>query len=95
MDILSWAFMALVAFQAVSLVPLVRRMRQPDLAVRSKARFDLLEAMAVILLLGSMGLSLTWSDWFWLTLIAWVLLAVLYAGKGVRWLRARRRSQAA
>ncbi|MEU3077653.1 hypothetical protein [Streptomyces laurentii] len=88
-----WIALGLAVFQALGIVLLFRRMRGTDPVVRSQARFDLLEAVGGLLLLGGLSLSLLVAGaWFGLTLAGIVLLAAVYAVKGVRLLRARRRS---
>ncbi|MEU3074400.1 hypothetical protein [Streptomyces laurentii] len=87
-----WTAFGLTIFQALALVPLVRRLRGPDPAQRSKARFDLLEAIGGLLILGSLLLALVLADsWGWLTFVGFALMATVYATKGIRLLRARRR----
>ncbi|MEU6934454.1 hypothetical protein AB0A05_35635 [Streptomyces sp. NPDC046374] len=90
-----WIVLGLAVLQALALVSVVRRMGGPDAAVRSKARFDLLETVGTLLLLGGLLLSLVVTEsWFWLTLAGLALLAAVYAMKGVHLLRARRRPMA-
>ncbi|MET7908803.1 hypothetical protein ABZS98_11070 [Streptomyces avermitilis] len=60
------------------------------MAARFKARLDLLDVVGSLLLL-----SLVMAEpWFWLTFTGFVLMATVYAVKGVHWLRARRRHAA-
>jgi hypothetical protein len=81
-----WIALGLAVLQALALVPVIRRLRGPDHAVRSKARLDLLESVGNMLLLSGLTLGLVVAEsWFWLTMTA------VYAVKGVHLLRARRR----
>ncbi|MER5893308.1 hypothetical protein [Streptomyces sp. NPDC001876] len=90
-----WIALVLAILQALALVPIIRRLREPDSAVRSKARLDLLETVGSLLLFGGLLLSLLVAEsWFWLTLVGFALMAVVYAVKGVHLLRARRRPTA-
>lgn len=87
-----WITLGLAVLQALALVPIVRRLREPDAAVRFKARLDLLDAGSSLLLFGGLLLSLVVAEsWFWLSLVGFALLTVVYAVKGVHLLRARRR----
>ncbi|MEU6977800.1 MULTISPECIES: hypothetical protein [unclassified Streptomyces] len=87
---LAWIALGVALLQVLALVPTVRRTRGPDPAVRSKARLDLLETVGTLLLLGSLLLSLMVAEsWSWLGLAGLVLMAGVYAVKGIRLLRAR------
>lgn len=86
-----WIALGLAVLQALALVPVIRRLRQPDSAVRSKARLDLLDTVGSLLLFGGLLLSLAVAEsWFWLTLVGFALMTVVYAVKGVHMLRARK-----
>lgn len=77
--------------QALGLVPVIRRLRASDSAARFGAGLDLLDVVASLMLFGGLLLSLVVrGSWFWLTLAGFALMSVVYATKGVRWLRARR-----
>ncbi|MET9374797.1 hypothetical protein ABZX98_11690 [Streptomyces sp. NPDC002992] len=90
-----WIALGLAVLQALSLVPVIRRLRGPDPAVRSKARLDLLDAVGNMLLLGGLTLGLVVAEsWFWLSLAGFALVTAVYAVKGVHLLRARRRPTA-
>ncbi|MFE5484872.1 hypothetical protein [Streptomyces sp. NPDC056527] len=90
-----WIVLGLAALQAVALVPVVRRVRAPDSAVRSKARLELLETVGNMLLFCGTVLSLVVADsWFWVVIAGIALMTAVYAVKGVRLLRARRRPTA-
>lgn len=87
-----WIALGLAVLQALALVPVIRRLRGPGAAVRSKARLDLLDTISSLLLLSGLLLSLAVSEsWFWLTLSGFALMTAVYAVKGVHLLRARRR----
>ncbi|MEU8541807.1 hypothetical protein AB0C52_17780 [Streptomyces sp. NPDC048717] len=87
-----WIAFGLTLLQAFALVPLARRLRGPDSARRSKARFDLLEAIGGLLIVGSLPLaSVLAGPWGWLAVVGFALMATVYAMKGIRLLRARRR----
>jgi len=89
-----WVALGLVVLQAVALVPVVRRMRGPDPAVRSEARLDLLETVGSLLLFFGLLLSLFVAEsLFWIALAGFALIAGVYAVKGLRLLRARRRAR--
>ncbi|ARP74128.1 hypothetical protein LK07_13665 [Streptomyces pluripotens] len=94
MDIPSWFVwiaLGLAALQALGLIPAIRRLRGSDSSVRFKARLDLLDIVASLLLLGGILLSLAVAEsWFWLTIAGFALMAAVYAVKGVHWLYARR-----
>ncbi|MFJ6810976.1 hypothetical protein ACIQRK_34115 [Streptomyces anulatus] len=94
MDIPSWLLWpALGAWllQALALVPGIRRLRGPDPAARTKARLDLLDSAASLIVITGLLLSMTAGDsWFWLSLTGFALLLLVYAAKGLRLLRARR-----
>ncbi|MER6251429.1 hypothetical protein ABT224_08640 [Streptomyces sp. NPDC001584] len=86
-----WIALGLAVLQALGLVPIVRRLRGPDSVVRSAARLELLDAVAALLIISGLLLSLTGAkSWFWLALTGFVLMAAVYVVKGVRRLRARR-----
>ncbi|MFD8645928.1 hypothetical protein ACFV14_37110 [Streptomyces zaomyceticus] len=86
-----WVALGLIALQLLGLVPVTRRMREPDPAVRSKARLDLLDTIGSLLLFGGLLLSLVASEaWVWLSLIGFVLIAAAFGAKGIRLLRIRR-----
>lgn len=86
-----WIALGLVALQALGLVPVVRRLRGPDLALRSSARLELLETVGSLMLMGGLLLSLTVAEsWFWIAAVGFALMAAGYIVKGVRRLRARR-----
>lgn len=94
-DWFGWIFLGLTLLQALGLVPIIRRLRGLDSAVRAEARFDLLETIGSMLLFGGLLLSLEVSEsWFRLALAGFVLMGAGYAVKGVRLLRARRRPTA-
>ncbi|ARE72543.1 hypothetical protein B6R96_00055 [Streptomyces sp. Sge12] len=86
-----WIALGLAVLQALGLVPIVRRLRGPDLALRSQARLELLETVGTLLLMGGLLLSLTVAEsWFWIAAVGFTLMAAVYAVKGVRRLRAHR-----
>ncbi|MFE9848122.1 hypothetical protein ACFYPN_04790 [Streptomyces sp. NPDC005576] len=90
-----WIFLGLAFLQVVALVPIIRRLRGPDPAVRAKARVDLVDAAGSILLFCGLLLSQKVADsWLWLALVGFLLMGAGYAGKGVQMLRARRRPAA-
>ncbi|MBT2380311.1 hypothetical protein AMK21_01045 [Streptomyces sp. CB00316] len=90
-----WIAVVLALLQALALVPVIRRLRESDSAVRSEARLDLLDAVGGGLITGGLLLGLVVAErWFWLTLAGFALIAAVYAVKGVRLLRARRRPMA-
>ncbi|MFF3320472.1 hypothetical protein ACFYV5_33935 [Streptomyces sp. NPDC003035] len=90
-----WIALGLAVLQALALVPVIRRLRGPDPAARSKARLDLLDAVGNMLLLGGLTLGLVVAEsWFWLSLAGFALVTAVYAVKGVHLLRARRRPTA-
>lgn len=94
-DWFDWIFLGLAVFQAAALVPIIRRRRGLDSAVRSKARLDLWETVGSLLLFRGVPLgSLVAESWFWLTLAGLALMTAVYAVKGVRLLNARRRPTA-
>ncbi|MCT4356285.1 hypothetical protein M5362_24450 [Streptomyces sp. Je 1-79] len=87
-----WIALGLAVLQALALVPVIRRLRGPDPAVRSKARLDLLDTVGSMLFLIGLLLSLVVAEsWFWLSLAGFALVTAVYAVKGVHLLRARRR----
>ncbi|MEU9087170.1 hypothetical protein [Streptomyces sp. NPDC048357] len=86
-----WIALGLAVLQVLGLVPIVRRLRGPDLALRFKARLELLETVATLLFMGGLLLSLTVAkSWFWIATVGFTLMAATYTVKGVRRLRARR-----
>ncbi|MFF1297493.1 MULTISPECIES: hypothetical protein [unclassified Streptomyces] len=90
-----WIALGLAVLQALGLVSAIRRLRGSDSAVRFEARLGLLDVVASLLLFGGLVLSLAVAEsWFWLTCAGFVLMAAVYAVKGVRWLRARQRHTA-
>ncbi|MGN9796335.1 hypothetical protein ACTMTU_35360 [Streptomyces sp. OZ13] len=90
-----WIALGLAVLQALGLIPVIRRLRGSDSAVRFKARLDLLDGVGSLLLFGGLLLSLMVSEsWFWLAFVGFALLAAVYALKGVHWLRARHRPPA-
>ncbi|MGW1538914.1 hypothetical protein ACWCPM_01225 [Streptomyces sp. NPDC002309] len=87
-----WIAIGLAGLQALGLVPVIRRLRGSDSSVRFKARLDLLDIVASLLLFGGVLLSLTVAEsWFWLAFAGFALMTAIYAVQGVHWLRARRR----
>jgi hypothetical protein len=90
-----WLTLGLAVLQTFGLVPVIRRLRGSESAVRFEARLDLLDVVAFLLLCGGLVLSLAVAEsWFWLTCAGFVLMAAVYAVKGVPWLRARQRHTA-
>ncbi|MFF9193617.1 hypothetical protein ACF09L_00280 [Streptomyces sp. NPDC014779] len=98
MDIPDWVLWTnggLAGLQVLGLVPVVRRMRGDDPAERSKARLDLLESIAGLMIFGGVLLVfLEGESGFWLPLVGFALASALYAWKGILLLRARRRPAA-
>ncbi|MET9953573.1 hypothetical protein ABZ135_18750 [Streptomyces sp. NPDC006339] len=91
----AWVALGLIVLQALAVVPLARRMRGPDPAVRSKARLDLLDAVGSTLMFVGLLLSLLVAEsLYWIALAGFVLTAGVLAVKGLRLLRARRRPTA-
>ncbi|MFC8230670.1 hypothetical protein [Streptomyces sp. NPDC057287] len=94
-DWFKWIFLGLAFLQVLGLVSVIRRLRELDSVVRTKARFDLVDSIGTILFLGGAYLSLEVSEsWFWLGLPGFALVGAGYAVKGVHLLRARRRPTA-
>ncbi|MFF8601421.1 hypothetical protein ACF065_22650 [Streptomyces sp. NPDC015232] len=94
-DWLLWINCGLAGLQVLGLVPVVRRMRGDDPAERSKARLDLLEGIAGLMMIGGVLLVfLQGESGFWLPLVGFALASALYAWKGILLLRARRRPAA-
>ncbi|MFF3838544.1 hypothetical protein [Streptomyces sp. NPDC001930] len=94
-DWLVWIALVLIVVQALGLVPVVRRLRGPDLALRSKARFELVDAIGGLVF--SIGLLLTAAvadSLFWLSLVGIAVVAAGYAMKGAHLLRTRRHPSA-
>ncbi|MFF8189373.1 hypothetical protein ACF05L_00440 [Streptomyces bobili] len=86
-----WIALALVLLQVLGLVPVIRRLRESDAALRAKARLDLLDVVGSLLLFGGLMLSLLVAEsWFWLALPGFALMSAAYAVKGVQRFRARR-----
>ncbi|MFC9816319.1 hypothetical protein ACFVJM_30150 [Streptomyces virginiae] len=86
-----WIALGLAALQVLGLVPIVRRLRGDDPALRSQARLELVETFGTLMLMGGLLLSLTVAKaWFWLAAAGFALMAAGYAVKGIRRLRARR-----
>ncbi|MFG2473938.1 hypothetical protein [Streptomyces fagopyri] len=94
-DWFDWIFLGLVVLQALGLVPIVRRLRELDSAVRFNARLDLLDAVGSLMLFGGALLSSVVAEsWLWLAVTGFALMSAGYTVKGVRWLRARHRPTA-
>ncbi|MDV5143113.1 hypothetical protein R1T08_01955 [Streptomyces sp. SBC-4] len=90
-----WIALGLFVLQALGLVPVIRRMDGADPVVRFEARLDLLETVGSLLLLGGVVLILAVAEsLFWFGLVGFALMAVVYAVKGVRLLRACLRRRA-
>ncbi|MEV7114192.1 hypothetical protein [Streptomyces anulatus] len=88
---LLWPALGAWLLQALALVPGIRRSRGPDPAARTKARLDLLDSAASLIVITGLLLSMTADDsWFWLSLTGFALLLLVYAAKGLHLLRARR-----
>ncbi|MCT9003539.1 hypothetical protein [Streptomyces rhizosphaerihabitans] len=87
-----WIVLGLAALlQALGLVPVIRRLRGSDSAMRFKARLDLLDVIGSLLLFGGLLLGLVVAEsWFWLTFAGFALMTAVYVVKGAYWLRARR-----
>ncbi|MFF5900937.1 hypothetical protein ACFY8O_34185 [Streptomyces argenteolus] len=87
-----WGALGLVILQTLALVPVIRRLHEPDPGVRSQVRLDLLDTVGSLLLLGGLALGLAVADsLIWLTFVGFALVAGVYAVKGFHHLRARRR----
>ncbi|MFE5068677.1 hypothetical protein [Streptomyces sp. NPDC056639] len=70
-------------------------MSGPDPAVRSAARWGLLDGVGNLLAFGGLMLGLAVAEsWFRLALVGFALIAATYVVKGVRLLQARRRPTA-
>ncbi|MEV7080003.1 hypothetical protein AB0N88_15845 [Streptomyces sp. NPDC093516] len=81
----------LFLWQVLSLFPVIRRLREANLALRFEARLDLVEVVGSLLLFGGSLMSLMAAEsWVWLGLAGFPLLTAVYVMKGVHWLRARR-----
>lgn len=94
-DSFAWIFLGLVVLQVLAFVPIIRRLRGPDSAVRFNVRLDLLDAVGSLLYLGGLLLSSVVAEsWFWLVVTGFAFIGAGYAVKGVRWLRARYRPTA-
>ncbi|KQX35101.1 hypothetical protein ACFWEH_25535 [Streptomyces anulatus] len=88
---LLWPALGAWLLQALALVPGIRRLRGPDPAARTKARLNLLDSAASLLVITGLLLSMTAAEsWIWLSLTGFMLLTLVYAAKGLRLLRARR-----
>ncbi|MFE8937920.1 hypothetical protein ACWDNT_12445 [Streptomyces sp. NPDC000963] len=88
-DWLVWVALGMIVLQLLGLVPVTRRMRAPDPAVRSKGYLDLLETIGCLLLFIGLMLSFVVAgSWFWITPIGFVLMTAAYVLKGIRRLRA-------
>ncbi|MFC9586802.1 hypothetical protein ACFVJ8_28810 [Streptomyces yangpuensis] len=86
-----WVALGLAVLHALGLVPIVRRLRGPEPALRFRARLELLETAAMLFLVGGLFLSVTFRGH--------LVLARRHrlrgpdrgcAARGVRGLRARR-----
>ncbi|WP_435970123.1 hypothetical protein [Streptomyces sp. Qhu_M48] len=82
-----WAIVALAVLQLTALVPVVRRMRRPDPAVRTDARLDLFDVIASLTLLAGVGLENAP-----LLLVGFALLGAVITVKGFRALRRHQRT---
>ncbi|MFC8434445.1 hypothetical protein [Streptomyces sp. NPDC057253] len=90
-----WLALGLAVLQVLGLVPVIRRLRGSDSAVRFEARLDLLEVVASLLLFSGLLLSFAVAkSWSWLTFAGFVLMAAVYALKWVHRLGVRRRPTA-
>ncbi|MGW9441095.1 hypothetical protein [Streptomyces sp. NPDC055607] len=86
-----WVGLGIIILQLLGLVPVTRRMRDPDPAVRSKGRLDLLETIGCLLLFGGLMLSSAVAEpLIWLTPVGFVLMTAAYVVKGIRRLRTHR-----
>ncbi|MDX3571338.1 hypothetical protein [Streptomyces sp. ID05-47C] len=91
----AWIALPLFLLQVLGLFTVIDRLRGSDAALRAKARLDLLDVVGAMLLFGGMILALLVAEsWAWLSLPGFALMSASYAVKGVRRLRARRRSTA-
>lgn len=87
-----WIALVLAALQVLGLLSAVRRLRGCGPGGRSKARLDVVDSVASLLLFGGLLLTLAVTEsWLWLTFVGIALMTAVYAVKGVRLLRARRR----
>ncbi|MFD5251362.1 hypothetical protein ACFWM5_00765 [Streptomyces bobili] len=90
-----WIALALFLLQVVGLFTAIGRLRGSDAMLRAKARLDLLDIVGSLLLFSGLMLGLLVAEpWFLLCLPGYALVSVFYGVKGVRRLRARRRSTA-
>ncbi|MER6411146.1 hypothetical protein [Streptomyces humidus] len=99
MNVLEWlvriALGLAALMQALALAPAIGRLRGSESATRSKARLDLLEIVGSLLSFSGLLLgSVVTGSWYWLALAGFAVMTPVYAVKGVRWLRTRRRSTA-
>ncbi|MCQ9130229.1 hypothetical protein [Streptomyces hilarionis] len=82
-------------WQVIVLFPVIHRLREANSALRFEACLDLLETVGSLLLLGGILLRfLAGESWIWLGLAGFLLLATVYAVKGVHWRGARRHPRA-
>ncbi|MEU1534926.1 hypothetical protein [Streptomyces fagopyri] len=94
-DWFDWLFLGLALCQVYALIPIIRRTRELDPKVRTKARFDLTETIGSILLFCGMLLYQRVSHLsFWPALAGFILMSAGYAVKGLRRLRDHRRPTA-
>ncbi|MFF1417997.1 hypothetical protein [Streptomyces sp. NPDC058280] len=80
-----WLLLALAVLQLLSLIPVLRRMRQPEPGARTEARLDLLDAASCLALL--VGISLGNNA---VMLGGFIFMGSVIVVRGVRSLRARR-----
>ncbi|MFH9799549.1 hypothetical protein [Streptomyces virginiae] len=86
-----WIAVGLAVLQALGLLPMVRRLRGPDPALRSRARLEVLETVGTLVLMGGLVLSLTVAEaWFWIAATGVAIMVCVYAVKSARRLRTRR-----
>ncbi|MET9436482.1 hypothetical protein [Streptomyces sp. NPDC006551] len=82
-----WVLLALAVLQLLSLISILRRMRQPDAGLRAEARLDLLDAAGSVALLTGIVLGNTM-----VVLCGLTVMGSVIAVKGIRSLRARRQA---
>ncbi|MEU2653824.1 hypothetical protein ABZ615_00710 [Streptomyces sp. NPDC007325] len=87
-----WIVSGMAVLQALALVPVIRRSRDPDPLLRSKARIDLLETAGSLVALTGFLLTFVVAEfWSVLALVGFGLMSAAYVMKGLRLLRVRRR----
>ncbi|MFC8174251.1 hypothetical protein ACFUJ0_25400 [Streptomyces sp. NPDC057242] len=83
-DVFRWVFAGLATLQLITLIPVLRRLRNPEPGVRTEARLSLLDALSSTVAFAGIAFGNGT-----LLLCGVACLGAVYAARGIRWYRTR------